>query len=443
MGNLSFLSRAEIESLGPPTPEELDEIGVSQAFLRDLTLKHVASLANPTTASVAEKLHLPLALTDELLYQLYREKLIEIRLQSALGQTRYAMLDHGWERVARLQNHCGYVGPAPVSLNDYSHMMRLQATPSKPASMDTVRTAFRDLVLPESLLNTLGCAINSRSSLFLTGLPGTGKTAVAERMNAVLSGTLWIPYAIEIDGQIIRTYDSHNHRAVPERTIPNEFDRRWIRIERPMIVVGGELTLENTDLVWSEYSRFYEAPFQMKSNGGTLVIDELGRQRVTCRDLLNRWIMPLEKRVDFLTLHSGKKIEVPFEQLVVFSTNLDEKEFVDEAFLRRMGYRARLELPTPGAYGEIFRRAALSRGLAVDHESMNYLLHKYGEEGRPMKCCEPRDLLNRISDICSFEGRPLQLSAAIIDAAWRNYFGAAHSFEAFNVAQPQSRAVAV
>jgi hypothetical protein len=442
MGNLSFLSRAEIESLGPPTPEELEETGVSHGFLRDLALKHVASLANPTTASVAEKLHLPLALTDELLYELYREKLIEIRLQSALGQTRYAMLDHGWEQVMRLQAHCGYAGPAPVTLNDYSYMMRLQATPSNPASMNAVRTAFRELVLPESLLNTLGCAINSRSSVFLTGLPGTGKTAVAERMNAVLSGTLWIPYAIEIDGQIIRVYDAHSHKATAEPTVPNEFDRRWIRIERPMIIVGGELTLENTDLVWSEYSRFYEAPFQMKSNGGTLIIDELGRQRVSSRDLLNRWIMPLEKRVDFLTLHSGKKIEVPFEQLVVFSTNLDEKEFIDEAFLRRMGYRARLELPTPGAYGEIFRRAAASRGLTVDHASVSYLLHKYGEEGRPMKCCEPRDLLNRISDICSFEGRPLQLSPALIDTAWGNYFGTAHAFGSYQDAA-RAQAVAV
>lgn len=441
MGNLSFLSRAEIESLGPPTPEELDETGVSQAFLRDLALKHVASLPSPTTAAVAEKLRLPLALTDELLYQLYREKLIEIRLQNALGQTRYSMLDHGWEQVLRLQAHCGYAGPAPVTLADYSYMMKLQATPAKPASMSAVRTAFRDLVLPESLLNTLGCAINSRSSVFLTGLPGTGKTAVAERMNAVITGALWIPYAIEIDNQIIRVYDAHCHEAVGEQATPHEYDRRWIQIRRPMIIVGGELTLESTDLVWSEFSRFYEAPFQVKSNGGTLVIDELGRQRVSSTDLLNRWIMPLEKRVDFLTLHSGKKIEVPFEQLVVFSTNLQEKEFADEAFLRRMGYRARLELPAPGAYSEIFKRAAALKGLAVDHDSIRYVLHKYDAEGRPMKCCEPRDLLNRISDICSFEGRPLQVSQALIDAAWGNYFGTAHSFEAFEELPQTSQAV--
>lgn len=427
MANLSFLTRAEIESLGPPTPEELGETGVTLGFLRDLTLKHVASLVDPTTATVAEKLCLPLVLADELLYQLYREKFIEIRLQSAVGLTRYAMLDHGWERLSRLQILCGYVGPAPVTLDEYSRMMRLQASPLRAASMKDVRRAFSDLVLPETLLQTIGCVINSRSSLFLSGLPGTGKTAVSERMNSVLPGNLWIPYAIEIDGQVIRVFDSHSHRCVSDLPA-HEHDRRWVAIERPMIVVGGELTLENTDLVWSESSRFYEAPFQVKSNGGTLIIDELGRQRVSCRDLLNRWIMPLEKRVDFLTLHSGKKIEVPFEQLVVFSTNLDEREFVDEAFLRRMGYRAKLELPSPVAYSEIFRRVAAERGMAVEQATVSHLLAKYDQEKRPMKSCEPRDLLNRMVDLCTFERRPLQLSTELIDAAWRNYFGMAHEF---------------
>lgn len=427
MGNLSFLTRAEIDSLGPPTPEEIAETGISEASLRDLALKHVASLTEPTTATVAEKLHVPPALADEILYQLYKEKLIEIRLQSAAALTRYAMLDHGWERIARLYSVCGYAGPVPVTLEDYSYMMRLQATPPQPVSIERVRKAFSDLVLPDSLLKTLGCVITSRSSLLLTGLPGTGKTAIAERMNAASAGAIWIPYAIQIDDQIIRVFDPHCHH--PVSTEEMEHDRRWIRIQRPMVVVGGELTIENTDLVWSETSKFYEAPFQVKSNGGTLVVDELGRQRVSSRALINRWILPLERRIDHLTLHSGKKIEVPFEQLVVFSTNLDETEFVDDAFLRRMGYRARLELPTPAAYAEIFRRATAARGLAVDESDIHYLLRKYCDEQRPMKSCEPRDLLSRISDVCLFEGRPLEVNSELIDTAWENYFGTAHSFE--------------
>ncbi|HEY8409793.1 MAG TPA: hypothetical protein VIK76_00240, partial [Pyrinomonadaceae bacterium] len=274
MGHLSILSRAEIESMGPPTPEELTETGVHEAFLCDLTLKHVAMLPEPTTISVADRLHLPRALTEELLYHLYREKLIEMRLQSAVGATRYAMLDHGWERVSRLQTQSGYLGPAPVALDDYAHMMRLQAVPSRAASMENIRAAFTDLVLPDSLLQTLGCVINSRSSLFLTGLPGTGKTAVSERMNAALSGTIWIPYAVEVDGQVIRIFDAHSHKTVKQQDSLIEHDRRWIEIERPLIIVGGELTLDNTDLTWSESAKFYEAPFQVKSNGGTLVIDD-------------------------------------------------------------------------------------------------------------------------------------------------------------------------
>ncbi len=430
MGHLSILSRAEIESMGPPTPEELTETGVHEAFLCDLTLKHVAMLPEPTTISVADRLHLPRALTEELLYHLYREKLIEMRLQSAVGATRYAMLDHGWERVSRLQTQSGYLGPAPVALDDYAHMMRLQAVPSRAASMENIRAAFTDLVLPDSLLQTLGCVINSRSSLFLTGLPGTGKTAVSERMNAALSGTIWIPYAVEVDGQVIRIFDAHSHKTVKQQDSLIEHDRRWIEIERPLIIVGGELTLDNTDLTWSESAKFYEAPFQVKSNGGTLVIDDFGRQRVSPQDLLNRWILPLERRVDFLTLHSGKKIEVPFEQLVVFSTNLDERDLVDEAFLRRMGYRARVEPPTPAAFVEIFRRTASNRGIVVNQDCVDHILQKYVAEDRVMKGCEPRDLLNKVNDICLFEGRPSQLTTELLDLAWGNYFGTAHRFAA-------------
>jgi len=231
-----------------------------------------------------------------------------------------------------------------------------------------------------------------------------------------------------VDGQIIRIFDAHSHRAVEKRDSAIEHDRRWIEIQRPLIIVGGELTLDNTDLTWSESAKFYEAPFQMKSNGGTLVIDDFGRQRVAPQDLLNRWILPLERRVDFLTLHSGKKIEVPFEQLVVFSTNLDERDLVDEAFLRRMGYRARVEPPTPAAFAEIFKRTAKQRGVSIDDACLHHIIRRYGEEKRIMKGCEPRDLLKKVNDICLFEGRQLKLTTELVDLAWGNYFGTAHGF---------------
>jgi len=428
MSHTAILTRAEIESMGPPLPEEVADTGISEGFLCDLALKHVAMLPEPTTQAVAERINLPRTLTEDLLQKLYREKLIEVKMQSAVGSTRYAMLDHGWDRLSRLLSMCGYVGPAPVSLRDYTHMMQLQSIPTNTASMETVRQAFHDLVLPESLLQTLGCVINSRRSLFLTGLPGTGKTAVAERINGALAGGIWIPYAVEIDGQIIRVFDSHCHEPMPNDETPTEFDRRWVLIGRPLVVVGGELTLENADLTWSEAAKFYEAPFQMKSNGGTLVIDDFGRQRVAPQDLLNRWIVPLERRVDYLALHTGKKIEVPFEQLVVFSTNLDENDLADQAFLRRMGYRARVEPPTAGAYSAIFKQQADKRKIHVEQSVLDHILKKYRVERRMMKGCEPRDLLDRATDICRFEKHGLDLTPNIIDVAWRNYFGTSHTF---------------
>ena len=429
MAPLTILTRSEIDASGPPIPEELVDVGVPKASLTDLTLKHAASLLEPTTASVAERLHLPRGLTEELLYELYREKLLEMRIEG-VGATRYTMLDHGWDRVMWLRSQCAYEGPAPVSLADYTRMIRANALPANPASMEKVREVFADLVLPDSLLQTLGCVINSRASLFLTGLPGVGKTAVSERINAALSGDIWIPYAIEIDQRIIRIFDPHVHRIADLAGERVDFDQRWVRIHRPLVIVGGELMLKDTDLAWSETAKFYEAPFQLKSNGGTLVIDDFGRQQVAPQDLLNRWHLPLERRIDFLTLRNGQKIEVPFEQLIIFSTNLDEKELVDEAFLRRMGYRARIEPPGAEAYIEILQRAATARGITLDPVCVDYLVRKYEREQRLMKSCEPRDLLNRINDICLFEGVETKVTPQLIDVAWRNYFGSSHAFGA-------------
>lgn len=379
-----------------------------------------------TTGLVAERMCLPAPLVEQLLQHLYREKMLEIRGAVGYSNNRYALLDRGWDQLRRVMEISGYVGPTPVSLNSYSALMRSQAQPEDLVGPEQVSMAFSDLVLPESLLQTLGFAINSRRSLFISGIPGTGKTSVAERINNALQTPIWIPYAIAVDEHVVNIYDAHNHDRTYDEELFDDYDKRWLRISRPLIIVGGEMTLESTDLIYNRASRYYEAPFQIKANCGTLVIDDFGRQRVEPEELLNRWIVPLERKVDFLTLHTGKKISVPFEQLVVFSTNLEPSRLVDEAFLRRMGYRVRIEPPSELTYRQIFERYADTAGVSYHPELLEYLLGKYVAENRIMKACEPRDLLNRFLDICQFKSLQPVLTPELLDLSWNNYFGIAH-----------------
>ncbi len=419
-------AQARKQSFAPPTPESIEATGVSFQFLADLALKTAATESTLTTATIAERMCLPLPLVEQLMQHLYREKLVEIRGSVGFNNNRYALLDRGWDQLRRLQEISGYVGPAPVSLSAYSAMMRSQAEPEEPVGPEQVAAAFSDLVLPDSLLQTLGFAINSRRSLFISGIPGTGKTSVAERINNALQTSIWIPYAIAIDEHVINIYDAHNHERTLDEDNFEVFDKRWLRIARPLILVGGEMTLESTDLIYNRAARYYEAPFQIKANCGTLVIDDFGRQRVEPEDLLNRWIVPLERKVDFLTLHTGKKVSVPFEELVVFSTNLEPSRLVDEAFLRRMGYRVRIEPQAEETYRRIFERYAETVGVSYDEPVLDYLLTKYPAEKRVMKACEPRDLLSRFLDICQYKALPPTLTRELLDLAWNNYFGIAH-----------------
>ncbi|MEY3283330.1 MAG: ATP-binding protein [Acidobacteriota bacterium] len=419
-------SHSSISGFAPPVPESIEETGLSFQFLADLALKTAASESSVTTGQVAERLCLPLPLVEELLQYLYREKYLEARGAVGFSANRYALLDRGWEQLRRLMEISGYIGPAPVSLNAYSALMRSQAQPEEKVGLDQVANAFSDLVLPESLLQTLGFAINSRRSLFISGIPGTGKTSIAERVNYALQAPIWVPHSIAIDEHVISIFDAHNHDRTYDEDIFAGYDKRWVRIARPLIIVGGEMTLESTDLIYNRASRYYEAPFQIKANCGTLVIDDFGRQRVEPEELLNRWIVPLERKVDFLTLHTGKKISVPFEQLVVFSTNLEPSRLVDEAFLRRMGYRVRIEPPNENTYRLIFERYADTAGVVYEPDLLDHLLQKYTAERRIRKACEPRDLINRFLDICQFKGLPPILNEELLDLSWNNYFGMAH-----------------
>ncbi len=419
-------AQAKIQTFAPPIPESIEATGLSFQFLADLALKTSATESTVTTAAIAERMCLSVPLVEQLLQHLYREKLVEIRGSVGFNNNRYALLDRGWDTLRRVMGISGYVGPTPVSLAAYSAMMRSQAQPEELVGPEQVGAAFSDLVLPDSLIQTLGFAINSRRSLFISGIPGTGKTSVAERINNALQTAVWIPYAVAVDEHVINVYDAHNHERTLDEDNFDVYDKRWLRIMRPLILVGGEMTLESTDLIYNRAARYYEAPFQVKANCGTLVIDDFGRQRVEPEDLLNRWIVPLERKVDFLTLHTGKKISVPFEELVVFSTNLEPSRLVDEAFLRRMGYRVRIEPPAEDTYRRIFERYAENEGVSYDESVLDYLITKYLAEKRVMKACEPRDLVSRFLDICQYKGLPPALTEDLLDLAWNNYFGIAH-----------------
>ena len=411
---------------GPPVPLKVENTGLDFGFLADLTLKTVYADANCTTERAAEKLKLSLPVTQDLLQHLYHEKFVEIRGLVSYGNNRYGMLDRGWQRAQQLLEINAYIGPAPVSLQDYTDMVLRQSAARDPIEPDAVQNALSELVLPESTVQTLGLVASSRRSLFLSGPAGNGKTAVAVALHEAQRGEIWIPYAIEVDGQVIKVFDLHNHQLAPVQSV-DRHDERWIKIKRPIVIVGGEMTIDTMDLIYSQTVRFYEAPFQLKSNGGTLVIDDFGRQRVDPHDLLNRWIVPLEGRIDYLTLHTGKKIAVPFEQLLIFATNLDPKDLVDDAFLRRMGYRLFINPPDKKMYASIFQRYVENSGFEYDPKRLDYLYRLYAADQRPLRGCEPRDLIQRCADICRFENRPWALSDELLKLAWHNYFGATPS----------------
>jgi len=409
------------ENLTPIIPKTLEETHLDFGFLADLALKTVYADANCTTVRAAEKMCLPEPLTESLLQHLYHEKLIEIRGQSGFQNHRYAILDRGWQRANRLLEINGYIGPAPVSLQAYSEMVSLQNQTRESVSPELVKNALSGLVLPEVTMQTVGLAVTSRRSLFMFGESGNGKTSIAVSLHSAQPGEIWIPYAIEVDNQIIKVYDQHNHSQI--ETGNNGYDKRWVKIKRPLVIVGGEMTIETMDLVYSRMVGYYEAPFQVKANGGTLVIDDFGRQRVDPSDLLNRWIIPLEQGKDYLTLHTGKKIEVPFEPFLMFATNLNLNGLVDEAFLRRMGYRLYIAPPSRDQYKSIFQKVVAAHGLDYDPNLVDFLLQRYAEEKRPLRCSEPQDLIHRLLDICRYLDQLPILSRDILELAWINYFG--------------------
>ncbi|MBN2007379.1 MAG: ATP-binding protein [Anaerolineae bacterium] len=413
----------------PAAPRSIEETGLNLGLLSDLALKILYFESYLAGRDLAERMGLPFPNVIAIVLEfLKREKLCEVRSATGRGgfsesSYEYILTERGRDMARDALDRCQYAGIAPVPLAVYIESVRVQGLKDVIVHQRQLRQAMSHLIFSEHIFEQIGPAVNSGRSVFLFGAPGNGKTSIAEAIGSLLmQGDMYIPYAVEIEGQIIQVFDLVNHVALkddPQKGV----DIRWCRIRRPFIIVGGELTMESLDLVYNADNKFYEAPFQMKANGGIFLIDDFGRQQVRPRDLLNRWIVPLEKRIDFLTLHTGRKFEIPFEALIVFSTNLEPKDLVDEAFLRRIRHKIEVKDPTWAEFAEIFKRVAAAKKVTVNDAALKYLVEEhYIKAKRPPRACHARDLLDQVIDISRYLNVQPTLSRELLDRAAESYF---------------------
>lgn len=413
------------DSLAPEMPKGIEDTGIEFDVLAGLILKYAGSVSTFTSVTAAHKIRMPGGMVSEILEQLRKEKMVEV-LGEVRGVYRYTITDRGRERATQVAEVSRYIGPAPVSLDTYTNALKRQLERLPTASPEAVRESVSSLVLTEEIVEVAGLASSSGRSLFVWGPPGTGKTTVGHMLHDSLAGSLWIPYCIGIEDNIIRLFDPQSHQRISDELPANEkrrVDSRWVRIRRPFVVAGGELTIDALDLAYAPSGRFYEAPLHMKANGGIFLLDDLGYQRAQPRQLLSRWIFPLERGVDYLAMRSGQKFPIPFSLMLIISTNLQPDTVIEPAFMRRMGYRLHIDLPKPEQYARIFERYAEKAGVTPPPGLIERVIARYDFEKRPMRSSEPRDLIERARDLCRFRGTPFELDDEVIEIAWKGYFG--------------------
>ena len=412
----------------PVEPRSFAEAQLTTSEVESLLLKLLLARGDASGRLMTEQLKLPFILLTELLRQLKQEQWVVHKADAPMNDYVYTLTDLGRERARRLSEHCTYFGAAPVSLKDYIASITAQSLTVQHPTVDDLRRAFSDLLINQKMLRRLGPAINSARGLFLYGAAGNGKTSIAERITRAFGQHIWIPRAIGVDGEIIRLFDPSNHEEAPlENSVglmeQHQIDKRWVRIKRPTIIVGGELTMDNLEVTLNTATGISEAPMQLKSNCGTLVIDDFGRQKMSTDQLLNRWIVPLEKRYDFLNLASGKKIQVPFDQLIVFSTNLQPKDLCDDAFLRRIPYKIEVLDPSEDEFRELLKLMTGIMGFEYNQPAADHLVEKhYRAVNRPFRACQPRDLLLQVKNFCLYQDIPPEMTEETMDFAVENYF---------------------
>jgi hypothetical protein len=410
----------------PAEPQTIEETKLNRTFLYEHMTRIIYNRGRVTGMELVDEMKLPYQIIDVLLKELRGQEMIDIAGQRGYGDVNYeyVLTPRGNQAAGDAMLKTMYAGPCPVTLDDWIASVKAQTVKDVVVTRRNIREAFQGLVIDESILNQVGPAVNSASSVMLFGFPGNGKTTIAERITHLMGDDVFIPYTVYADGAVIKLYDSIVHEpAKRELAADLEYDRRWIRISRPVVITGGELTLEGLGLVYNAESRIYEAPFQMKANCGIFLIDDFGRQQVRVFDLLNRWIVPLEKRYDFLITMSGKKLQIPFDQLIMFSTNLDPNDLGDDALLRRIKFKFEIIDPTEEQWREIWRIMCRVMKVPYDDKALDYLLAKwYVPDGRPLRMCQPRDILLQAMAIAKYNMETVTLSADLLDAACETYF---------------------